>query len=38
MAITIKGDGSNILLKDAIAGIVKDTNGVPRNVTSNIIL
>jgi len=34
----IKRDGVNILLKDAIAGIVRDTNGVPRNVTSNIIL
>jgi len=34
----IKRNGSNILLKDAISGIVKDTNGVPRNVTSNIIL
>jgi len=34
----IKRNGSNILLKDAIAGIIRDTNGVPRNVTSNIIL
>lgn len=34
----IRRNGVNISVKDAVTGIVRDDNGVPRNVISNIIL
>lgn len=34
----IRRNGVDISVKDAIAGIIRDVNGVPRNVISNIIL
>jgi hypothetical protein len=34
----IRRDGVNISVKDAITGIIRDVNGVPRNVIGNIIL
>jgi hypothetical protein len=34
----IRRNEVNISVKDAITGIIRDGNGVPRNVISNIIL
>ena len=34
----IRRDGTEIALADAIGGVVRDANNLPRNVVSNIVL
>ena len=34
----ITRDGNNISVADSLAGIIRDTNGIPRNIKSNVIV